>query len=67
MRAKLEFKLPDDQYQFDLCRKAGELQDELNWIHTQVRSWRKHGHKFKDADEALDTIWDSMDHSLLDH
>ncbi len=66
MKANIEFNLPEDQEEFDLCRKAGDLQNELYWIYTKVRAWRKHGHSFKDVDHALDTIWDSMDHSLLD-
>jgi hypothetical protein len=30
------------------------------------RNWRKHGHRFKDAEELLDALWeDCIDHELL--
>jgi hypothetical protein len=32
----------------------------------QIRTWRKHGHRFKDAEELLDALWeDCIDHELL--
>ena len=66
MKARLEFDLPEEQFDFDLCRKAGELHSNLGDLAQQVRTWRKHGHRFKDVDELLDALWeDCIDHDLL--
>ena len=66
MKAKLEFDLPDEQLEFELSRKAGYLHSNLWDLAEQIRTWRKHGHRFKDAEELLDAIWeDCIDHELL--
>jgi len=54
MKAKLIFDLPDEQFDFELCRKAGDLHSNLWDLTQQIRAWRKHGHRFKDANELLD-------------
>ena len=67
MKAKLEFDLPDDQPEFNLACKARELHSNLWDLTGQIRIWRKHGHRFKDADELLDALWhDCIDHELLE-
>ena len=66
MKARLEFDLPEERFDFDLCRKAGELHCNLWDLAQQVRTWRKHGHRFKDAEELLDALWeDCINHELL--
>ena len=66
MKAKLEFDLPDERFEFELCRKAGDLHSNLWDLAEQVRQWRKHGHRFKSAEELLDALWeDCIDHELL--
>jgi hypothetical protein len=65
MKARLEFDLPEEQQEFEICHRLCDL---LNlWDLTQqIRTWRKHGHRFKDADELLDALWeDCIDHELL--
>ena len=67
MKARLEFDLPDEQLELEICRKAGELHSNLWDLTEQIRTWRKHGHRFKDADELLDALWhDCIDHDLLE-
>ena len=67
MKAKLIFDLPDEQFDFELCRKAGDLHSNLWDLTQQIRAWRKHGHRFKDAEELLDALWeDCIDHNLLE-
>jgi len=67
MKAKLEFDLPDEQFEFELSRKAGDLHSNLWDLSQQIRTWRKHGHRFKDADELLDALWENcIDHNLLE-
>jgi len=66
MKAKLEFDLPEEQPEFNLACKAGELHGNLWDLTEQIRTWRKHGHRFKDADELLDALWEyCIDHELL--
>ena len=66
MKARLEFDLPEEQFDFEICRRAGELHGNLWDLAQQVRTWRKHGHRFKDAGELLDALWeDCIDHDLL--
>ena len=67
MKARLEFDLPDEREEFEICRKAGDLYINLSDMTEQIRRWRKHGHRFKSVDELLDALWeDCIDHSLLD-
>ena len=67
MKAKLIFDLPDEQFDFELCRKAGDVHSNLWDLTQQIRTWRKHGHRFKSVDELLDALWeDSIDNSLLE-
>jgi hypothetical protein len=66
MKARLEFDLPEEQQEFDLCHSASDLYSNLWDLAQQIRTWRKHGHRFKDAEELLDALWeDCIDHDLL--
>ena len=67
MKAKLIFDLPDEQFDFELCRKAGDVHSNLWDLTQQIRTWRKHGHRFKSVDELLDALLeDCIDHNLLE-
>ena len=67
MKARLEFDLPEEREEFEINRKAADLYVNLSDIAEQIRRWRKHGHRFKDAEELLDALWEEcIDHSLLD-
>ena len=67
MKAKLIFDLPDEQFDFELCRKAGDLHSNLWDLTQQILALRKHGHRFKSVDELLDALWeDCIDHNLLE-
>ena len=66
MKARLEFDLPDEQEEFEICHGAREMYVNLWDLKEQIRTWRKHGHRFKDVDELLDSLWeDCIDHDLL--
>lgn len=58
MKAKLEFDLPEEQQEFDLCCKAGKLHSHLWDLTQKIRAWRKYGHSFEDVDELLDELWE---------
>ena len=54
MTATLEFNLPEDASDHALACNASNLAREIDYAATQVRSWQKHGHKFANADEAIE-------------
>ena len=54
--AELKFSLPEEQYDFDTCVRAGEFRSSLIEIENHIRSCLKHGHQYKCIDEALEAI-----------
>ena len=58
MKAILKFNLdePEDVLSFARANKAQDYFLALWDIGEQLRSWDKHGHPFKDADDALSQI-----------
>ena len=56
MKAILEYDLPEERIEHLTAIQSGELSYALNEILNQLREWQKHGHEFKTADEALDSI-----------
>jgi len=58
MKAILKFNLdePEDITSFARATKAQDYFLALWDIGEQLRSWEKHGHSFKDADDALSQI-----------
>jgi hypothetical protein len=66
MKARLEFDLPEEQQEFEICQGWRSAYSNLWDLTQQIRTWRKHGHRFKDAEELLDALWeDCIDHELL--
>ena len=52
----LEFNLPEEESEFKDAVDVGRIKSAL-WDFTQdLRTWLKHGHTFKSADEALETV-----------
>ena len=56
MKATLEFELPEDEYSYDIHKQAVEMSIILAEFYQYIRGLYKHGHTFKDADEAVDVI-----------
>jgi hypothetical protein len=56
MRAHLSFNLPDDKDDFRLAQMGPELYSIVFELDQKLRGYLKHGHKFKDADDAIETI-----------
>ena len=52
----IEFTLPEEENEYKVMSKAQDAQRMLWDLSQQLRSWYKHGHDFKDADDALDKI-----------
>lgn len=56
MKAILEFDLPEDLIEYTKANKAQDYFLALYDICEQLRSWDRHGHPFKDANDALTQI-----------
>jgi hypothetical protein len=56
MMASLNYDLPTETYEY-LCASHGHAAiRELHDLNNQTRSWVKHGHEFKTADEAVEAF-----------
>lgn len=58
------FDLPDEENEYRVINQAQNSQRMLWDFNQQLRSWRKYGHSFKNADDALDKIKDEF-HRLV--
>ena len=56
MKAKLIFNLPEDSYEYLTTTNASKYLHTLHSFTDKLRSYRKYGHDFKDADDALERI-----------
>lgn len=63
MKAKLEFKLPEEKLEFYLASHAHDLWEVLWDLDQHLRSQLKHGDITEETYEALDSVrsllWDS--------
>jgi hypothetical protein len=66
MKAILEFNLPEDIIDFTKATKAQDYFHALWDIGVQLRSWEKHGHSFKDADDAVVQIREDF-YKVMNH
>jgi len=67
MKAVFEFNLPEDQHEYEVMQQALKTQTFLLDFSQQLRVWRKYGHQFKDADDALDKIREEFYRLLNDN
>ena len=56
MKVIFEFDLPEDNREYEVVNQAQKMQSLLWDFAQQLRSWRKYGHTFKDAGDALEKI-----------
>ena len=66
MKVTFEFDLPDDQREYEVTNQAQKMQSLLWDFSQQLRSWRKYGHTFKDASDALEKITEDF-YGLVAH
>ena len=53
----LEFSLPDERHEFILAVHGSNWADAMwDLDNSYLREWVRHGHNFKDADEALEAV-----------
>ena len=67
MNVTLHYTLPEERGDAMLALHAVDLSLVIWDISQSIRTWTKHGHKFKDADEALDAVRDSLISSMDSH
>lgn len=60
MLVKFEFNLPEDQHEYEVMSQALKSQRMLWEFSQQLREWRKYGHTFKDASDAVSGIQDEF-------
>lgn len=56
MKAILEFNIPEDAALHKWAVASAKMASEITDVDAQIRSWIKHGNRFKDADEALQSV-----------
>jgi hypothetical protein len=56
MEAILKFQLPEEQEEYEITCRARDYHGVLWDVDNILRNYLKYGHKFKDADEALEDI-----------
>jgi len=66
-KATLEFNLPEERVEFKLASSALEYSSCLWDIKNILRQHYKYGHKFKDADEAVEKIYDEVLTIISEH
>lgn len=67
MKGILEFNLPEEEYEFQIASKANNAHWALRSIDERLRTWLKHGHQFKDADDAVRGIRDELNKIMIDN
>ena len=67
MEATLKFNLPEEQSECDIAFHAMDFALAIQDLDNELRGWLKYGHKFKNADEALEKIRDVLHESLKDN
>jgi hypothetical protein len=60
MLVKFEFNLPEDQHEYEVMSQSPKAQRFLWEFSQQLREWRKYGHNFKDASDAVSGIQDEF-------
>ena len=58
MKAELTYSLPEDNYDFECAHNGWRYRSELRDLQENLRSLRKHGHNFTDADMVIEDLWD---------
>lgn len=60
MRANLQFNLPEEEYIFECANKSFTVVSYLEDLQQALRSYIKHGHDFKNPDDALRFVYDEI-------
>lgn len=61
---RLEYDLPDERWDFEDAYFGTRYKMAIDEVMREVRGWIKWGHKFKNADEALEAVQDIIREDL---
>lgn len=64
MKAILEFNLPEENYQHKAALQAADMKLIIYTLDNMLRGYLKHGHDFKTASEAIETIRKNLHEDL---
>ena len=64
MQGILKFNLPEERQEFDMARYGADYHAALWEIDSLLRNALKHGHEFKTADAALETVRNRLHEEL---
>jgi fatty acid-binding protein DegV len=67
MKAILEFNLPDDQGEYELCNKAQEMSDAIKDIRDYLRSKVKYDTQDEKKWEAYDEVYQQFYEIINDY
>jgi len=56
MTATLTFSLPEETEEHSLALQGWEWKLVVSELHNQLRTYNKHGHSFKDADQCIEEL-----------
>lgn len=59
-KATLNFKLPEEQYEYKNAIHGGDWKSIVYEVSMFLRNKLKYGHEFKDANEALEAVRDEL-------
>ena len=60
MKVKFDFNLPEEQEEYKMYNQARSMYSALHEIKDNIRRLYKYGHSFKDADQAVNGIYEDI-------
>jgi hypothetical protein len=66
MKATLSFELPEETIEHHDALNGHEWKAVVIELHRTARNAMKHGHKYKDADDAIQDILNTIHCSVMD-
>jgi hypothetical protein len=66
MRATISFKLPEEQTELQMALDVGKYHSVLNEVGNHLRSKLKHGDPSPEVREALQEVYDLLNHGCVE-
>jgi hypothetical protein len=60
MKATLEFMLPEEEIEHHDAINGTGYRSAYRAVLEQIRTWKKHGHRFTDPEAVLNLLYDEM-------
>lgn len=62
----IKFNLPKEENEFKLAQRGKDYYCIIHEVLQEIRGYLKYGHQFKDADEALEKIRETLLEAQID-